>query len=63
MFVSKMQEIHAAAKRSLEKAADQMKVQYNKKKHMAIEYRIGDKVWLDTTNLHLPQPKKKLTDK
>ncbi len=40
-----------------------MKVQYDKKKHPAIEYQVGDKVWLNMTNLHLPQPKKKLTDK
>ncbi len=53
-FVSKMQEIHATAKQSLEKAADQMKAQYDKKKQPAIEYQVGDKVWLDTTNLHLP---------
>ncbi len=58
-----MQEIHATAKWSPEKAADQMKAQYNKKKCPAIEYQVGDKVWLDTTNLHLPQPKKKLADK
>ncbi len=63
MFISKMQEIHAAAKSLLEKAMDQMKVQYNKKKCLAIEYRVGDKVWLDMTNLHLPRPKKKLADK
>ncbi len=62
-FVSKMQEIHAAAKRSLKKAADQMKAQYDKKKRPAIDYQVGDKVWLDTTNLHLPRPKKKLPDK
>ncbi len=54
MFVSQMQKIHAEAKRSLEKAADQMKAQYNKKKHPAIEYQVGDKVWLDMTNLNLP---------
>ncbi len=30
-FVSKMQEVHAAAKKSLEKAALQMKTQYNKR--------------------------------
>ncbi len=62
-FVSKMQEIHAAAKQSLKKAALQMKVQYDKKKCPAIEYKIGDKVWLNTTNLHLPRPKKKLDNK
>ncbi len=63
MFISKMHEIHAAAKRSLEKAADQMKAQYDKRKCPAIKYQVGDKVWLNTTNLHLPRPKKKLADK
>ncbi len=63
MFVSQMQKIHAEAKQSLEKAADQMKAQYDKKKCPAIEYQVGDKVWLDMTNLNLPQPKKKLADK
>ncbi len=53
-FVSKMQEVHATAKKSLEKAALLMKTQYDKKKCPAIEYNIGDKVWLDMTNLHLP---------
>ncbi len=54
MFVSQMQKIHAEAKRSLEKAADQMKAQYDKKKHPVIKYQVGDKVWLDMTNLNLP---------
>ena len=58
-----MQKIHEEAKRALEKAANQMKAQYDKKKRPAIEYQIGDKVWLDTTNLNLPRPKKKLDDK
>ncbi len=40
-----------------------MKAQYDKKKCPAIKYQVGDKVWLDMTNLHLPRPKKKLTDK
>ncbi len=46
-FISKMQEIHATAKWSLEKAADQMKAQYDKKKRPAVEYKVGDKVWLN----------------
>ncbi len=62
-FVSQMQKIHAEAKQALEKAADQMKAQYDKKKRPAIEYQVGDRVWLDTTNLSLPRPKKKLADK
>ncbi len=49
-----MQKIHAESKQSLEKATDQMKAQYDKKKHPAIEYQVGDKVWLDTTNPNLP---------
>ncbi len=52
-------EIHEEAKRALEKAADQMKAQYNKKKQPAIEYQKGDKVWLDTTNLNPPTTKEK----
>ena len=40
-----------------------MKAQYDKKKCPAIEYQVGDKVWLDTTNVNLPRPKKKLADK
>lgn len=62
-FVSKMQEIHSTAQKSLEKAASQMKAQYDKSKRSAVEYKVGDKVWLDMTNLHLPRPKKKLDDK
>ncbi len=54
MFVSKMQEVHTTAKKSLEKAALQMKVQYNKTKRPSIKYKVGNKVWLDTTSLHLP---------
>ncbi len=58
-----MQKIHEEAKQALEKATAQMKAQYDKKKRPAIEYQVGDKVWLDTTNLNLPQPKKKLDNK
>ncbi len=58
-----MQKIHEEARQALEKAAAQMKAQYDKKKRPAIEYQVGDKVWLDTTNLSLPRPKKKLADK
>ncbi len=62
-FISKMQEIHTKAKQSLEKAANQIKAEYDKRRKPAVEYQPGDKVWLDTTNLHLPHPKKKLSDK
>ncbi len=41
MFISQMQKIHAEAKWALEKATDQMKAQYDKKKHPAIEYQVN----------------------
>ncbi len=40
-----------------------MKTQYDKRKRPTHDYQVRDKVWLDTTNLHLPHPKKKLDDK
>lgn len=57
-----MQKFHDETKHSLEKVAKQMKQQYDKKKKAAVEYQPGDKVWLDTSNLHLPWSKK-LDDK
>lgn len=62
-FAVIMQKIHDKTKHSLEKAAAQMKMQYDKKKCTVVEYKPGDKVWLDTSNLHLPWPKKKLNNK
>ncbi|SJL03595.1 uncharacterized protein ARMOST_06952 [Armillaria ostoyae] len=44
-------------------AARKMKKQYDKNKRDTKNYSVGDLVWLDATNLHLPQPKKKLNDK
>ncbi len=58
-----MSQIHKETHDALEKAADNMKRQYDKKKQNMRNYQISDKVWLDATNLHLPRPKKKLNDK
>ncbi|SJL14229.1 uncharacterized protein ARMOST_17685 [Armillaria ostoyae] len=62
-FKATMKLIHDETKTALEKAAVQMKNQYDKKKKAAAEYQTGDKVWLDTTNLHLTRPRKKLDNK
>ena len=62
-FTTTMQKIHTKTKMALEKAADQIKAQYDKKKCIVSKYNPGDKFWLNTTNLHLPQLKKKLTNK
>ncbi|SJL04343.1 uncharacterized protein ARMOST_07709 [Armillaria ostoyae] len=62
-FSKAMTRIHKETETALEEAAGRMKAQYNKHKRPAREYHVGDKVWLDATNLHLPRPKKKLDDK
>ncbi len=62
-FTKTMSQIHKETHDALEKVADNMKTQYDKKKRNTRDYHVGDKVWLDATNLHLPRPKKKLDDK
>ncbi|SJK99624.1 uncharacterized protein ARMOST_02932 [Armillaria ostoyae] len=62
-FVAQMHTIHKEMQEALERAAERMKMQYNKGKQPSNEYPIGSKVWLDATNLHLSRPKKKLDDK
>ncbi len=55
--------IHKEAEKALTEAAGQMKAQYDKGKCIARNLQIGDRMWLDSTNLSLPHPKKKLNDK
>ncbi|SJL01314.1 uncharacterized protein ARMOST_04634 [Armillaria ostoyae] len=62
-FSKAIAQIHKETEAALEQAAGRMKAQYDKHKRSAKEYHVGDKVWLDATNLHLPRPKKKLDDK
>ncbi|SJL08498.1 uncharacterized protein ARMOST_11862 [Armillaria ostoyae] len=62
-FSKAIAKIHKETETALEEAAGRMKSQYDKHKRPAREYHVGDKVWLDATNLHLPRPKKKLDNK
>ncbi len=62
-FITTMSDIHRETRDALQKAAGTMKHQYDKRKATSRNYQVGDKVWLDSTNLHLPRPKKKLDDK
>ncbi len=62
-FMTTMSNIHRETCDALQKAATNMKRQYDKRKTASRDYQVGDKVWLDSTNLHLPRPKKKLDDK
>ena len=36
---------------------------YDKKHSKSVEYKLGDKVWLEGTNIRTDQPMKKLDDK
>ena len=47
----------------MEKAADVMKRSYDVGKHPSCEYSKGDLVWLDTWNLKMDWPSKKLDNK
>ncbi|SJL08520.1 uncharacterized protein ARMOST_11884 [Armillaria ostoyae] len=62
-FSKAIAKIHKETETALEEATGRMKPQYDKHKRPAREYHVGDKVWLDAMNLHLPRPKKKLDDK
>ncbi len=62
-FAKSMTIIHKEAQKALDEVAGRMKAQYDKRKHTAKNYQIGDRVWLDSTNLSLPHPKKKLDNK
>ncbi|SJL10449.1 uncharacterized protein ARMOST_13835 [Armillaria ostoyae] len=62
-FIKTTAKIHKETESALKEAAGRMEKQYNKRKRNAIDYQIGDHIWLDATNLHLPRPKKKLNDK
>ncbi len=61
-FADTMTHIHEETKAALEKATEQMKKQYDKKSP-SVNYKVSNKVWLDTTNLKLAYPKKKLDNK
>ncbi len=53
-FAKTMTTIHKETQKALDEAAGWMKMQYDKGKHTARNYQIGDHVWLDSTNLSLP---------
>ena len=46
-----------------QKAADNMKKHYDRKCNPVPGYKVGDKVWLDGSNIETNKPSKKLDDK
>src|SRR6202030_1075954 len=62
-WLAKLTESRRAAKEAMEKAAVAMKKSYDVGKRPSREYSKGDLVWLDTRNLKMDRPSKKLDNK
>lgn len=59
-FTHTLKQARDAATKSLERAAEYMSRSYNHKRKPARQYKKGDMVWLEGTNLTSQQPSKKL---
>lgn len=62
-FAKRMKELQEQASTQLTKTAEYMKTQYDKKTRDSPEFRPGDKVWLESTNIRTKRTTKKLDDK
>jgi hypothetical protein len=62
-FVKRMQSARQEAEAALQRAADDMARFYNRHRGEAVEYQIGDMVWLDGRDIKTDRPSKKLDDK
>ena len=62
-FTDQMKKVHEETKAVLTMAQETMKCNYDRKKGETQEYKIGDKVWLEGTNITTDQPIKKLDRK
>ena len=58
-----MDQIREEAASSLKRAAETMKHFYDRKRSDSREYEIGDKVYVEATNINTTRPAKKLDDK
>jgi hypothetical protein len=62
-FVGKMKKVHEEAGAALSLMQETMKKYYDRSRQPAHEYQVGDKVWLEATNINADRPVKKLDDK
>jgi hypothetical protein len=62
-FADQMKQIREEVESSLHLAANDMKRYYDKNRQKGPEYKPGDKVWLEATNLKTDRPMKKLDNK
>src|ERR1700731_3880767 len=62
-WMARLTETRRAAQEAVEKAADTMKWSYDSGKWLSQVYEKGQLVWLDTRNLKMDRPNKKLDNK
>jgi nucleoid DNA-binding protein len=62
-FLVEMKQMWDTVKEAMQKVAKKMKEQYDRRKKPSREYQIGDKVYLDATNVPTLRPTKKLDQK
>jgi len=62
-FVEVMKRTREDAESALKKAAEDMKKYYDRKQGKTLQYALGEKVWLDTSNIQTGRPAKKLDHK
>ena len=55
-----MKQVHEDARSSLKAAAEKMKENYDRHRRDAIDYKPGDKVYLEGTNISITRPSRKL---
>ena len=61
--VEQLQELRQTVHDALEKSSQMMKKYADRKRRPSPEYKEGDKVWLDSSNIQTTRPTKKLEDK
>ena len=61
-FVTAMDRVRDEAKAALIKARDLMKRYYDRHRGKAMDYKAGDLVWREKTNIGITRPMKKLDD-
>jgi len=62
-FVDTMKRTREDAESALKRAADDMKKYYDQKRGKTPQYTLGEKVWLDASNIQTGRPAKKLDHK
>jgi len=62
-FVDAMKRTREDAESALKRAADDMKKYYDRKCSKTLKYTLGEKVWLDASNIQTGRPTKKLDHK